>query len=157
MSASCELGGDPVQTRSKVHEAPGERWFTEGSPIQRVHGDASMFIGGIRSLLLQSLHPLAMAGVAGHSGSGDPWGRLARASYFLAITTFGAAPDAQEAVDHVKSVHERVRGLAPDGRSYSASESASLRWVHVAEIDSFLRARLRSAPSGPSGSRWLRR
>ncbi len=51
-----------------------------------------MFIGGLSALLLQSLHPLAMAGVAAHSGyRGDPWGRLARTSRFVAVTTFGSA------------------------------------------------------------------
>lgn len=75
--------------------------------MRRVHGDASMFIGGLRALLLQSLHPLAMAAVAGHSGfRGDPWGRLQRTSTFLAVTTFATAEHAQEAVEHVRSVHE---------------------------------------------------
>ena len=59
-----------------------------------------MFVGGIRALLLQSLHPLAMAGVDAHSGyKGDPWGRLQRTSYFLAVTTFGRASDAKAATE----------------------------------------------------------
>jgi uncharacterized protein (DUF2236 family) len=95
----------------------------------------------LRALLLQSLHPLAMAGVAGHSGyRGDPWGRLARTSTFLAFTTFGAADDAQAMVDRVRAVHERVRGKTPDGRPYRASDPHLLTWVHIAEADSFLRA-----------------
>ena len=62
-----------------------------------------MFIGGIRALLLQSLHPLAMAAVAAHSGyRGDPWGRLQRTSYFLAVTTFGRADDAHAAIARVR-------------------------------------------------------
>ena len=57
-----------------------------------MHADASMFVGGLRALLLQSLHPLAMAGVAEHSDyRADPWGRLQRTSFFLAATTFGPA------------------------------------------------------------------
>ena len=103
-----------------------------------------MFVGGMRALLLQSLHPLAMAGVAGHSGyRGDPWGRLARTSTFLATTTFATADDAQAMVDKVRSIHERVRGKAPDGRPYAASDPHLLRWVHIAEIDSFLRSHQR--------------
>jgi uncharacterized protein (DUF2236 family) len=103
-----------------------------------------MFIGGIRALLLQSLHPLAMAAVAGHSGyRGDPWGRLQRTSYFLAITTFGRASDAQEVIDRVRAIHERVTGTAPDGRPYAASDPHLLTWVHIAEADSFLRAHSR--------------
>ncbi|WP_375503269.1 oxygenase MpaB family protein [uncultured Jatrophihabitans sp.] len=132
-------GSDGPQHRDRIHNTPGERWFAEDRPIRTVHADSSMFIGGLRALLLQSLHPLAMAGVAGHSGyRGDPWGRLQRTSYFLAATTFGVAEDAEEAVARVRAVHERVRGKAPDGRPYAASDPHLLKWVHVAEVDSFL-------------------
>lgn len=66
--------GGPA-TRARIHDTPGPRWFGPDRPIRTVHGDASMFIGGLSALLLQSLHPLAMAAVAGHSGyRGDPWG-----------------------------------------------------------------------------------
>lgn len=132
-------GPDATATRARIHETPGPRWFDRGSPVQRVHGDASMFVGGLRALLLQSLHPLAMAGVAAHSGyRGDPWGRLQRTSTFIAVTTFGTADDAERAVAAVRAVHERVRGRAPDGRPYRASDPELLRWVHVAETQSFL-------------------
>ncbi|MFM8777067.1 MAG: oxygenase MpaB family protein, partial [Actinomycetota bacterium] len=87
-------------------DAPGERWFAEDRPIRLVHGDASMFIGGLRALLLQSLHPLAMAGVANYSDyRKDPWGRLQRTADFLAATSFGPADEAQKIVDRVKAVH----------------------------------------------------
>jgi uncharacterized protein (DUF2236 family) len=43
----------------------------------------------------------------------------------------------------IRSVHERVVGTAPDGREYAASDPHLLRWVHVAEIDSFLAAHQR--------------
>jgi uncharacterized protein (DUF2236 family) len=103
-----------------------------------------MFIGGITALLLQSLHPLAMAAVAGHSGyRGDPWGRLQRTSYFLALTTFGRASDASEATAKVRAIHRRITGIAPDGRPYAASDPHLLTWVHIAEADSFLRAHTR--------------
>jgi uncharacterized protein (DUF2236 family) len=103
-----------------------------------------MFIGGIRALLMQSLHPLAMAAVAGHSGyRGDPWGRLQRTSYFLAITTFGRASDASQTIARVREIHQRVTGTAPDGRRYAASDPHLLTWVHIAEADSFLRAHAR--------------
>jgi uncharacterized protein (DUF2236 family) len=122
----------------------GPRWFEDGARIRQVHGDASMFVGGIRALLLQSLHPLAMAGVMDHSGfEGDPWGRLQRTSHFLAVTTFGTARDAEAMAAAVRAVHERVVGTAPDGRPYAASDPHLLRWVHVAEIDSFLAAHQR--------------
>ncbi|MGZ4443508.1 MAG: oxygenase MpaB family protein [Nocardioidaceae bacterium] len=130
--------------RERIHSTPGPRWFPDDAPIRQVHADASMFVGGVRALLLQSLHPLAMAGVAAHSGyQGDPWGRLQRTSYFLAVTTFGAAEDAEAMVARIRGVHARVTGVAPDGRPYAASDPHLLRWVHLAEIDSFLRAHQR--------------
>jgi uncharacterized protein (DUF2236 family) len=130
--------------RRLIHDAPGERWFDGDRPVRRVHGDTSMFIGGITALLLQSLHPLAMAAVAGHSGyRGDPWGRLQRTSYFLAVTTFGRTSDARAAIERVRAVHQRITGTAPDGRPYAASDPRLLTWVHIAEADSFLRAHAR--------------
>jgi uncharacterized protein (DUF2236 family) len=137
-------GPDGARKRDRVHRTEGPRWFEDGSPIHQVHGDAAMFVGGIRALLMQSLHPLAMAGVMDHSGfEGDPWGRLQRTSYFLAVTTFGTAADAEKMVAAVRRVHETVVGTAPDGRPYAANDPHLLRWVHVAELDSFLAAHQR--------------
>jgi uncharacterized protein (DUF2236 family) len=134
-------GPDGPQKRDRIHGRVGPRWFEPGSPITRVHGDASMFVGGIRALLLQALHPAAMRAVSEHSGyRGDMWGRLQRTSTFLAVTTFGHEEDAQQAVDVVRRIHERVIGELPDGTPYAASDPHLLRWVHVAEVDSFLRA-----------------
>ncbi|HWN34634.1 MAG TPA: oxygenase MpaB family protein [Pseudonocardia sp.] len=137
-------GPSGAADRDRIHLADGPRWFGPERPIRRVHADASMFIGGLRALLLQSLHPLAMAAVAAHSGyRGDPWGRLQRTSLFLATTTFGTAEDAERAVGRVRGVHRRVSGIAPDGRAYRASDPHLVRWVHVAEVDSFLRCHQR--------------
>ncbi|MFG2275663.1 oxygenase MpaB family protein [Streptomyces chartreusis] len=134
-------GPDGPATRARIHHTPGPRWFGPDRPIRTVHGDASMFIGGLSALLLQSLHPLAMAAVAGHSGyRGDPWGRLQRTSTFLAVTTFGTAEDAQHAVDRVRTIHARIRGTTTDGIPYHAADPHLLAWVHAAETDSFLRA-----------------
>ncbi|MBJ7505124.1 MAG: DUF2236 domain-containing protein [Ilumatobacteraceae bacterium] len=120
------------------------RWFADDRPIRRVHSDAAMFIGGLRALLVQSLHPLAMAGVAQHSDfRNDPWGRLQRTADFLAATSFGPASEAQRSIDVINRVHERVVGVASDGRAYSARDPHLLRWVHIIEIDSFLTAHQR--------------
>lgn len=98
-----------------------------------------MFVGGLRAILLQSLHPRAMAGVAQHSDyRNDPWGRLQRTADFLTATTFGPASEARRAVDVVRRVHEKVVGSTRDGRPYAANDPHLLRWVHLAEIDSFL-------------------
>jgi len=133
-------GPDGAEVRRRLRVAE-DRWFEPDSPIGHVHGDASMFVGGLAALLLQSLHPLAMAGVDEHSGfRGDPWGRLARTSHFLAVTTFGSAADAEAEIAQVRAVHRRVRGRAPDGRPYSASDPHLLSWVHLAEVAMFLSA-----------------
>ena len=139
-------GEDNAAKAAVIWDKPGERWFTQSDPIWRVQADASMFVAGIRALLLQSLHPLAMAGVAGHSGyQGDPWGRLQRTSTFLATTTFGTIEDAEAIIAKVRGIHARVRGKAPDGRPYAASDPHLLKWVHIAEADSFLRTHQRYA------------
>ena len=134
--------------------APGPRWFGEDRPIRTVHADASMFVGGLRALLLQTLHPRAMAGVAQHSDyRHDPWGRLQRTADFLAATTYGTAEVAQQTVDRVAAVHRRVTGTTRDGQPYAASDPHLLRWVHVAEVDSFLAAHRTygALPLGPDG------
>ncbi|MGC9436929.1 oxygenase MpaB family protein [Streptomyces sp. WG5] len=137
-------GPEGAENHARIHDTPGPRWFGPERPIRRVHGDASMFIGGLSALLLQSLHPLAMAAVAAHSGfRGDPWGRLQRTSTFLAVTTYGPADSAREACERVRAVHDTVRGTTSEGRAYAAADPHLLCWVHIAEVDSFLRAHQR--------------
>ncbi len=134
-------GSDAAERAGQIWGKPGPRWFRRGEPIWRVHLDASMFVGGLTALLLQSLHPQAMAGVAGHSGyKSDPWGRLQRTSHYIAMTTYGTIPDAEAAIAAVRAVHERVRGRDDRGVPYRASDPHLLKWVHLAETDSFLRA-----------------
>ncbi|KQT32866.1 histidine kinase [Sphingomonas sp. Leaf412] len=124
--------------------------FGPGSPAWRVHGDfTAMMIGGISALLLQMLHPLALAGVWDHSDfRHDRLGRLKRTARFIAATTFGATATATGAIDHVRAIHDRVHGTLPDGTRYDANDPALLTWVHVAEVDSFLRAYLRYRDPG---------
>lgn len=135
------IGPDAEDKRALFMDAVGERWFDESRPVRVVHSDSSMFIGGMRALLLQSLHPLAMAGVADHSDyRRDPWGRLQRTADFLVATTFGPAELAERTIERIKAVHRTVVGTTADGTPYAASDPHLLRWVHVAEVDSFLRA-----------------
>jgi uncharacterized protein (DUF2236 family) len=116
-------------------------WFGPGSMTWQVHADRSMLIGGLRALYLQVLHPLAMAGVADHSAyREDPLGRLARTGRFVAATTYGTNAEAERAVAMVRSVHDRVRGIASDGRPYDANDPVLLAWVHNVEVESFLAA-----------------
>ncbi len=106
-----------------------------------------MLVGGLSALLLQSLHPLAMAGVADHSNYAlDPTGRLRRTADFVGTTTFGSKEDARRAVETVRRVHRKVHGTAPDGRPYDANDPSLITWVHVAEVSSFLHSAQRFGP-----------
>ncbi|MBV6288705.1 oxygenase MpaB family protein [Pseudomonas aegrilactucae] len=111
----------------------------------QVHGDfPSMLIGGISALLLQVLHPLALAGVWDHSTfRQDIIGRLRRTSQFISGTTFGSTRDADWLIEKVRTIHLQVTGTAADGRPYAASDPDLLTWVHVAEVSSFMAAHLR--------------
>jgi uncharacterized protein (DUF2236 family) len=138
------LAGSPDVAERAVpfEEDPG--LFGPDSATFEVHGDASMIIGGIRALLFQTMHPLAMAGVADHSDyRSDPLGRLHRTGGFVGTTTFGTTDEAETAIRVVRRIHERVQGHAPDGRPYRATDPHLLQFVHCTEVDSFLRARER--------------
>ena len=113
-----------------------------------VHADLpTMLIGGISALLLQALHPLAMAGVAEHSNyQHDPLGRLGRTANFVGTTTFGTVAEAEKAIAQVQRVHRRVHGVAPDGRTYRADDPDLVTFIHVAEVSSFLESARRFGP-----------
>jgi len=134
------VAGDDASGRAdQIWGAAGPRWFSPSDPIWRVHLDASMFVGGIRALLLQALHPLAMAGVTDFSNyQSDPWGRLQSTSNFISQTTFGTIEDSERLLDRINSIHSHIQGTTPDGRHYSATDPHLLAWVHAAEIDAFL-------------------
>ncbi|EOZ9094646.1 oxygenase MpaB family protein [Klebsiella aerogenes] len=119
--------------------------FGPQSAIWQVHGDfTSMLCGGISALLLQMLHPLALAGVWDHSRfREDIFGRLRRTSQFISATTFGTTDDAERLIAKVQGIHQRISGVAPDGTPYRASDPALLTWVHVAECSSFMASHLR--------------
>ncbi|KOY00389.1 oxygenase MpaB family protein [Pseudomonas nunensis] len=119
--------------------------FGPESVSWQVHGDfSSMLIGGISALMLQALHPLALAGVWDHSNfREDMLGRLRRTSQFISGTTFGSRKDADWLIEKVRTIHLQVVGTAPDGRPYAASDPDLLTWVHVAEVSNFLAAHLR--------------
>ena len=115
---------------------------------RRVHGDlASMLVGGLAALFLQTLHPLAMAGVAEHSDyRSDPLGRLQRTARFVGTTTYGSRPEAEAAIAAVRRRHDRVTGVAPDGREYAANAPELLRFVHATELYAFATASRRYGP-----------
>ncbi len=126
--------------------------FGPGSVCWRVHADfTSMLVGGVAALMLQMLHPLALAGVLDHSDfRRDILGRLSRTATFVAGTTYAGRADAERLLDRVRRVHRTVTGTAPDGRPYAADDPALLTWIHVAEVHCFLRGYLRYVDAGLS-------
>ena len=136
------IAGDAPVVRDITAPVVGDPGlFGPDSVTWRVHADGAMLVGGIRALLLQMLHPLAMAGVAEHSDyRRHPERRLARTSQYVAVTTFGTTEQADEMLAIVQRAHRHVVGVAPDGRPYSADDPHLIAWVHHAEVDSFLRA-----------------
>ncbi|XXN64362.1 oxygenase MpaB family protein [Enterobacter ludwigii] len=129
-----------------ISQPPGDPGlFGPDHVIWRVHGDfTSMLCGGISALMLQMLHPAALAGVWDHSNfRQDMMGRLRRTSQFIAVTTFGNTADANILIERVKRIHLRVSGVDNAGKPYAASDPHLLTWVHVAETSRFLAAHLR--------------
>ncbi len=118
-------------------------YFGPASITWQISGDLSAPVAGLRALMIQALHPLAMAGVDQHSDwRADPVGRLAATSAYLANVTFGERAVAESAASRVRRIHERVTGVDPEtGKPYAASDPALLLWVHCALVDSNLAAR----------------
>ncbi len=116
----------------------------------RVHGDVTtMMVGGISALLLQMLHPAALAGVWDHSDfEADMLGRLRRTARFIAVTTYAERSAGEAMIARVASIHERVGGTRPNGRAYSANDPATLAFVHVAGALCFLDAYIRFVEPG---------
>ncbi len=115
--------------------------FGPESVSWRVIGDAAAFVGGVRALLVQAVHPEVVAGVADHSSyQADPLGRLSRTSAYVTATTFGALPEVEQAVARVRRAHRPVTGRSHRNVPYSAGKAEFAAWVHNVLTDSFLRA-----------------
>lgn len=122
--------------------ASDDALFPRGSVIRRVHGDVTtMMVGGMAALLLQMLHPAALAGVLDYSNfRSDMLGRLRRTARFIAVTTYGHREAAEAAIARVRAIHDKVRGTTGEGEPYAASDPRLLAWVHAAEAICFLDA-----------------
>jgi uncharacterized protein (DUF2236 family) len=118
-----------------------------GSIAWRVHGDVTtMMVGGISGLLLEMLHPAALAGVWDHSNfRSDMLGRLRRTARFIAQTTYAESSEAEAAIARVNRIHSKVTGTLPDDTAYRADDPRLLAWIHVAGAISFLAAWIRYA------------
>jgi uncharacterized protein (DUF2236 family) len=137
-----------------VPEHPADDGFFGPSSVTwRSAGDLPAPVAGLRALMLQALHPLAMAGVDQHSDwREDPVGRLAATSAYLATVSFGERAAAQRVAERVRRIHTRVTGVdGVTGKPYAAGDPALLLWVHVALVDSNIAARsLFGVPLSPA-------
>jgi uncharacterized protein (DUF2236 family) len=140
---SGESDGQPDWVR-QLGDGTDDGYFGPGSATWAVHGSLPTLVGGVRALLLQTLHPAALAGVMQHSRyEEDALGRLIGTTRWLTVTTFGDMAMADRECARVRGMHKKVRGTYDEhGASavYSASDPELLRWVHVAFTDSFLSA-----------------
>jgi uncharacterized protein (DUF2236 family) len=130
-------GAYPLANTLSYQGDPG--LFGPGSATWTVVGDTSVFVGGIRALLIQAAHPEVAAGVFEHSYyKDDPLGRLTRTASYVTATSFGAMPEVEEALARVRRRHQPIRGRSHRGRPYSAADPGLDAWVHNALTDSFL-------------------
>src|ERR1022692_3227338 len=150
MTADPSPYGDGLVERSAAAFASGvpeqaadDGFFGPGSVTWRISADLAGPVAGLRALLMQALHPLAMAGVDQHSDwREDPVGRLAATSAYLATVSFGEKAAAQRAAARVRRIHEYVQGVdTVTGRPYAAGDPALLLWVHAALVESTIVAR----------------
>ncbi len=124
---------------ASVPEHPADDgFFGPGSVTWRLSSDLAGPIAGLRSLMMQALHPLAMAGVDQHSDwRSDPVGRLAATSAYVTTVSVGDRATAEQAAARVRRIHEHVRGIdGVTGQPYAAGDPALLLWVHAALVDS---------------------
>lgn len=140
------VSGDPTGEPDWVQQlrtGEDEGYFGPHSAVWAVHGDVSTLVGGVRALLLQTLHPGAMAGVDEHSRyREDALSRLGGTNRWLTTTTFGARAQVDREAARVRGMHRRVTGTyeAADGTTqrYRAGDDRLLSWVHATFTDSFL-------------------
>ncbi len=114
--------------------------FGPDSVTWRVQAEPILWVGGIRALFLQALHPLAMAGVDQHSSfQDDPWGRLRRTAEFVGVVTYGTTEEAIAAGNMVRRAHRGLHGVEPEsGHRYVVADPRLLLWVHCCQVECFL-------------------
>jgi uncharacterized protein (DUF2236 family) len=129
----------------ELAEGDDDGWFAEDGAAWTVHAGMGTLVAGIRALLVQALHPGAMAGVHDFSRyREDPISRLNGTVRWVLSVTYGSREQAERETARVARLHRRVAGdyVGGDGveRQYSASSADLVEWVHLAFADAFLTA-----------------
>lgn len=155
-----------MNPRRSIHEAywammaaahlPGEQYtdpsgdpglFGPDSAIWYVHGDVSGVFGGVAGLILGTLNEPVTHGTNRFSDYlRDPIKRLGFTASFVLGVTYGSTPVAERLASTVRTMHQRVQGAMPDGRTFSATDPADIAWVGVTQAYSVARAHVRYHP-----------
>jgi uncharacterized protein (DUF2236 family) len=133
----ASMGGERRKPREpeEIEDLGDPGWFGPDSATWIVHDDASMLVSGFAALALQTLHPRALAGVVEHSAFGEDFmGRVSRTGQYVGTVTFGSSREAEHAARVLPRIHDRIVGVTPDGRPYSANEPELLDYIHVAQF-----------------------
>ncbi len=134
----------PTRPRGLPVPAGPHDWglFGPNSISWRIHSSPVLLVGGLRALIIQSLNPLAMAGIDQHSDYLErPLSRLRRTAEYVATVVYGDTASAHRAAEMVQRLHSRVKGVDPiTGSKYSAADVETKLWVHCVEVHSFLAA-----------------
>lgn len=141
-------GGANLRVDAPTRDAVDHGLFGPGSVTWRVHLEPIMWVGGLRALMLQSLHPRVMRGTYQNSALFDPnraWARFQRTAEFVGVRTFGTREQVAEPGARVRAMHGKLRGFDPDtGTTFRIDDPDLLLWVHCAEIDSYVEVALRA-------------
>ena len=143
------LSGDPSGEPDWVKamsDGDDDGYFGQDSVVWQVNGGNPVMVAGVVALLMQTLHPGAMAGVHDHSRfRTDPLGRLSGTVRWVVTTTFASTDVVGKELERVAKMHSRVTGSYTPGNSdtevsYQASDHDLTSWVHIVFTDAFLRA-----------------
>src|SRR5260221_5658429 len=117
-----------------------------------------MWIGGLRAMYLQALHPRTMRATwqnTAFARPGEAWGRFGRTVEFVRVRTYGSTAEVERAGRRVRRVHASLTGTDADGSVIRLDEPELLLWVHCGEIASYAdvarRAGIGFSPPGLDG------
>ena len=125
--------------RSLSAADPGH--FGPGSISWLIFSHASYGLSGIAAVLIQALHPAAMATVDRHSAfRTDAWRRARLTADYVFTITFGSRAVADAAAERVRRIHSGINGVDPrSGEVCRADDPDLLLWVHAVHTDCALR------------------